>query len=101
MQFPVRVMWGNGITWGLMLTILSDPKRTGKHTSHRVKKFSVPDYSVELLRGLPLVVGFGIRGDVLTIEDTFSLLTERPVKLAGVHRAGVPHGTCRFGTPHL
>ena len=29
-QLPVRVMWGNGDTWGLRLTILSDPKRTGK-----------------------------------------------------------------------
>ena len=71
-----------------MLTILSDPKRTRKHTSHRVKKFSVPDYVVELLRGLPLVVGFGIRGDFLAIEDTFSLLTGRPVKLAGFIELG-------------
>ena len=29
-QLPVRCVWGNGVTWGLMLTILSDPKRIGK-----------------------------------------------------------------------
>ena len=81
-QLPVCCMWG------LMLTILSDPKRTGKHTSHRVKKFSVPDHVVELLQGLPLVVGFGIRGDVLAVEDTFSLLNGRPIKLAGFIELG-------------
>ena len=81
-------MWGNGIMWGLMLTILSDPKRTGKHTSHRVRKFSVPEHVVELFQGLPLVVGFGIRGDVLAVEDTFSLLTWRPFKLAGFIELG-------------
>ena len=43
MQLPVRVMAGNGLTWALMLTILTEPKRTGGRTSHRVKKFDVPD----------------------------------------------------------
>ena len=32
---------------------------------------------------MPLVMDFGIRGDVLAIEDTFSLLTGRPVKRPG------------------
>ena len=43
-QLPVRVMEGNGLTWALMLTILTEPKRTGSRTSHRVKKFDMPDY---------------------------------------------------------
>ena len=87
-QLLVRVMWGNGLSWAVMLTILTEPQRTGSKTSHRGKKFEVPDYVVSLLRNLPLVTGFGIRGDVLAIEDTFSLLTGRPVKLSGFVELG-------------
>ena len=53
-----------------------------------MKKFSVPDHVVELLQGLPLVVGFVFCGGVLAVEDTFSLLTGRPVKLAGFINLG-------------
>ena len=42
-QFPVCVMWGNSLSWALMLTILAEPQRTGGKTSHRVKKFEVPN----------------------------------------------------------
>ena len=87
-HLSVRVMWGNGVSWAVMLTILSDPQRTGHKTSHNVKKFDVPEYVVDLLRGLPLVTGFGIRGDILAIEDTFSLLTGQPVKLSGFIELG-------------
>ena len=57
-----------------MFTILSNPPRTGHKTSHNVKKFDVPEFVVDLLRGLPLVTGFWIRGDVLAIDETFSFL---------------------------
>ena len=87
-QLPVLVMWGNGISWAVMLTILSDPQGTEHKTSHNVKKFDVPEYVVDLLRGLPLVTGCGIRGDVLAIEDTFSLLTGQPVKLSSFVELG-------------
>ena len=43
---------------------------------------------VELLRGLPLVVGYGIHGDALAVEDMFSILTGRPIKLAGFIELG-------------
>ena len=33
--------------------------------------------------------GFGIRGDVLAVEETFSLLIGRPVKLAGFIKLGL------------
>ena len=88
MQLPVHVMWGNGISWALMLTILSDPQWTGHRTSHSVNKFQVLEYVVELLRSLPPVTEFGIRGDVLAIEDTFSLLTGWPIKLFGFVELG-------------
>ena len=88
MQLPVRVMWGNGINRALMLTILSNPQRTGHRVTQTVKKFKVPEYVVELLQSLLLVVGFGIRGVVLAVEDTFSLLTGRPVKLSGFVQLG-------------
>ena len=81
-------MWGNGLSWAVMLIILTEPQRTSDKTSHRVKKFEVPDYVVNLLRNLPLVTRFRIRGVVLAIEDTFSLLTGRPVKLSGFVELG-------------
>ena len=59
-QLLVRVMWGNCMSWALVLTILAEPQRTGGKTSHSVKKFEVPDYVVELLRNLSLVTGFSI-----------------------------------------
>ena len=37
---------------------------------------------MELLKGLPLVVEFGIRGDVLAIEDTYHLLAGWSLKLS-------------------
>ena len=67
-----------------MLTILTEPHRTGSKISHRVKKFDVPAYVVKLFSDLTLVTGFGIRRDVLAIEDTFSLLTGRPVKVVSL-----------------
>ena len=88
MQLPVRVMVGNGLTWALMLPILTEPKQTGSRTSHRVIQFDVLDYIVKLLSDMPLVTGFGTRRDVLGIKDTFSLLTGRPVKLSGFVELG-------------
>ena len=81
MQLSLRVMMGNGLTWAVVLTILTDPQRTGGKIYYRVKKFNVPAHIVRLLGNLPLVTGSGIRGNVLVIEDTFSLLTGRPMKL--------------------
>ena len=82
-QFPCRIMWGNGVTWAIMLTILTNPKKTKEGVDHIVRKFCVPGYIVDLLEDLPIVTGFGIKGDVLSIEDTFSLLAGREVKLHG------------------
>ena len=75
-QLPIRMMIGNGITWSLMITILTNPKQvcSSSRRKHTVRKFKVPEYVTELLEGLLFVVGFGIRGDVIMIEDTFSLI---------------------------
>ena len=67
-QLPVRIMIGNGLTWAIVLTILTDPQRTGSKICYRVKKFNVPAHIVRLLGNLPLGTGSGIRGDVLVID---------------------------------
>ena len=70
LQLPVRTMWGNGFTWGFMLTILLEPVRRAGHdgrVSHIIRKFQVPDYVLDLLESLLFVVGFWIKGDVLVI----------------------------------
>ena len=87
-QLPCRVMAGNGVTWTLMITILTKPMKKGKKVSHRVKKFKVPKYILDLLEAFPIVTGFGIKGDVLAIEDTLGLLAGRPVKLFGFVELG-------------
>ena len=81
-------MWGNGLTWAVMVTILTDPVTRDNHTTHRVKKFVVPEHIIDLLEGLPLSIGFGIKGDVLAIEDMFSLLAGRSVRLSGFVELG-------------
>ena len=87
---PIHVMIKNRITWSLMITILLDPKQTGSSSrrTHRVRKFQVPEYVVELLVGLPFMVGFGIRGDVLAIDDTFSLMVGQDLELSGFFELG-------------
>ena len=87
-QFPCRLMWGNRVTCAVMVTTLTNPCTEDSRTTHSVKKFVVPEYILELLEGLPLSIGFGIKGDVLAIEDTFSLLAGRPVKLSGFVELG-------------
>ena len=66
-----------------MITIHTNPEKNSKRVFHCVKKFKVPEFILELLEGLPIVTGFGIRRGVLAIEDTFSLLAGQPVKLRG------------------
>ena len=88
MQFPCRLMWGSGVTWVVMVTILTNPRIEDKRVMHSVKKFVVPEYILELLEGLPISISFGIKGDVLAIEDTFSLLAGWPVKLSGFVELG-------------
>ena len=83
---PVCVMWGNGISWALMLTILSNPQWTGQRVTHTVKKFKVPEYVEELLQSLLLAVGFGIRGT--SSRSRTCLLTGRPVSLHGFMELG-------------
>ena len=89
-QLSIHVMIGNGVTWSLMITILTNLKQDGhsRRRRHTVKKFKVPEYVTELLESMPFVIGFGIRGDVLLIEDTFSLMVGRDLKLSGFVELG-------------
>ena len=81
--FPCRLMWGNGVSWAVMVTILTNPRKINGRVEHTVEKFTIPDYVVDLLENLPIVTGFGIKKNVLSIEDTFSLLAGREIKLNG------------------
>ena len=61
-QFPCRLMCGNGVTWAVMVTTLTNPRSEDKRVTHSVKKFVVPENILKLLEGLPLSIGFGIKG---------------------------------------
>ena len=71
-QLPVCVMMGKGLTWAVMLTVLTEPQQTGSKIFHRVKTFDVPAYIVKLLGDLPLVT-------VLVSAGTSSRLRTRSV----------------------
>ena len=82
-----------------MITILTNPKRDGhsRRKKHTVQKFKVPGYIVELLELMPFVTGFGIKGDVLAIEDTFSLMVGRDLRLCSFIDLGFSLPICWVG----
>ena len=47
----------------------------------RIKKFSVQQELVDLLQSLPVLVGVGIRSDVVGVEDAYTMLTGNRVEL--------------------
>ena len=89
-------MVSNGISWALIIPILTNPTRDGhgRRRKHTVQKFKVQEYVVKLLESIPFMTGFGIKGDVLTIEDTFSLMVGRDLKLCGFVEMG---SLCLYG----
>lgn len=91
-----------------MLTILAEPqhlKRAGYGgcVSHIVSKFQVSDHVLDLLESL--AISFGIKGDILLIEDTFSLLAGRSVQLCGFIELASLLGwrmeTCNMSSVHV
>ena len=65
-QLPVRIMVGNGYSWALMLTLLTQPSSDGR------LKVDPPKFQrnmVSFLKVLPTAVGVGIQGDVKQILE--------------------------------
>ena len=77
-QVPAKIMFGNGCTWTVIISV-----DLGLSSSPWLTRSSVQDDLVDLLENIPVCVGLGIKADVLKIEEFFSLLANRPVKMKG------------------
>ena len=79
-QLPVRIMLGNGYTWALMITLVAAPVAKGQMLVES------PTFQPELLKylkGLPRLVGVGIRADVMQIEDLIRSTSDQEFRFAG------------------
>ena len=79
MNLPVKIMFGDGVTWCAMISF--DIVETDKGmvmTLHDINK-SILD----LLEKLPVVYGLGIKGDVVSVEVTLRELSGKEFQMAG------------------
>ena len=65
-QFPVKIMLGNGIDWALMISI---PVIPVSRAEYEVADVRFPSPLVQFLKELPVMVGVGIRLDVLELVE--------------------------------
>ena len=80
MHHLARIMIGNGITWTLMITVVTEPAGDG------MLKMNPPMFQqevVQYLRDLPRVTGVGIEGDVRDIEQHIRGTTDPSFRLQG------------------
>ena len=84
-QFPAKIMFG-GSDWVHMISFNSMKDTQGRTC---VKAGVIPQYVVDFLQELPVVIGAGVRGDMLDIEHVFSTITGKPMQLKGSIDLGV------------
>ena len=89
-QIPVKVMLGDGISWALMISL--DLGRSVKR--YELRRNVVQTELIDLLEDLPVCVGLGVRTDVRDVEEVFSMLHGRDVKLRGYIDLGVLATLC-------
>ena len=65
-QLPVKIMLGNGLTWALMITV---PVLPVSASYYEVGDMRFPEAVVQFLRDLPILVGVGIRSDVIELVE--------------------------------
>ena len=79
-QLPTKIMFGNGLSYCVIISIKLERNSRGDYMLHRIK---VQDEVVKLLEALPTCTGLGIKGDVTDIEFYYSLLSGKTVSLQG------------------
>lgn len=79
-QLPTKIMFGNGLSYCVIISIKLERNSRGEYLLHRIK---VQEEVVKLLEALPVCTGLGIKGDVTDIEFYYSLLAGRTVSLQG------------------
>ena len=90
-QFPVKVMIGDGYTWGLMVSLVVEP--TSKDY-FEADCFTFQPSLLQYLKDLPVVVGVGIEAELTVVPDKIEydmilgvdFLRKHRVKLNLLHR---------------
>ena len=77
-QVPAKIMFGDGRTWMVVISL-----DLGWSGTPWLSRQSVQKELVDFIEGLPICVGLGIKADFIKIEEFYSLLADRPVKMRG------------------
>ena len=79
-QLPVKIMLGNGFSWALMVSVSVIPVSGGKY---EVGNLQFQPSVVEFLKNLPILVGVGIRLDVLELVELVRRTSDESFQMKG------------------
>ena len=71
-------MYGNGTTWVVVISI-----DLGFSSRPWLYRLSIQDELLDLIEELPVCVGLRVKADVSKIEEFYSIIAGRPVKMRG------------------
>ena len=77
-QIPAKIMYGNGTSWMVVITV-----DLGSSSSPWLSRQTVQEELIDLIEDLPVCIGLGIKADVSKIEEFYSFIAGRSVKMHG------------------
>ena len=77
-QIPAKIMYGNGTSWKVVITV-----DLGSSSSPWLSRQTVQEELIDLIEDLPVCIGLGIKADVSKIEEFYSFIAGRSVKMHG------------------
>ena len=79
-QLPVKTMFGNGLSYVLVLSINLE---RDQYDSYILSRIRVQDWIINFLNSVPLCIGLGVKEDVAEVELYFGLYSGKPVNMKG------------------
>ena len=79
-QLPVKTMFGNGLSYVLIISINLERDR---YDSYILSRIRVQDSIIKFLNSVPLCTGLGVKDDVAEVELYFGLFSGKPVNMKG------------------
>ena len=80
MQFPVKVMLGNGFSWALMISVNLERDTRDRYL---VKTIKMQPEIIDFIETIPVCIGLGVKGDVADLAYYYSMFVDRDVKVRG------------------
>ena len=80
MQFPVKVMLGNGFSWALMISINLECDTRDRYL---VKTIKMQPEIIDFIETIPVCIDLGVKGDVADLAYYYSMFVDRDVKVQG------------------